>query len=91
MGLSDVVAGQRNEEGIATAIVILKQKFGERLTTVEALRQQHAHTTTYIPSQLPDAVVFPENASEVVEIVQICAAQKVPVIPFGAGTSLEGR
>ncbi len=91
MGLSDVVAGWRNEDGIATAIGILKQRFGERLATTEALRQQHAHTTTYIPSQLPDAVVFPENGDEVAEIVRICAAHKVPVIPFGAGTSLEGQ
>ncbi|MDF1779120.1 MAG: FAD-linked oxidase C-terminal domain-containing protein [Rhizobiaceae bacterium] len=91
MALSDVVAGARNEEGIGAAIGILKQRFGERFSTGTALREQHAHTTTYIPSQIPDAVVFPENADEVQEIVQVCAAHKVPMIAFGTGTSLEGH
>ena len=91
MGLSDVVAGPRNEEGIAAAVGILKQRFGDRLSTGQSLREQHAHTTTYLPSQLPDAVVFPESSDEVKEIVRICADHKVPIIPFGAGTSLEGH
>jgi D-lactate dehydrogenase (cytochrome) len=91
MGLSDVVAGPRNEEGIAAAIGILKQRFGEHLHTAEAHRQQHTHTLTYLPKQLPDAVVMPESAGEVCDIVGICADHKVPIVPFGAGTSLEGH
>ncbi|MBE1284349.1 MAG: FAD-binding protein [Rhodobacteraceae bacterium] len=81
----------RNEGGIETAIGILKQQFGERLQTGQSIREQHGHTTTYIVNQMPDAVVFPENTGEVAEIVKICAAHKVPVIPFGTGTSLEGH
>src|SRR5690606_38272285 len=55
------------------------------------MRAQHAHTTTYIPAQLPDGVVFVENAEEVKAVVSLCAELKVPVIPFGTGSSLEGQ
>ncbi|MEP9371786.1 FAD-linked oxidase C-terminal domain-containing protein [Mesorhizobium sp. KR1-2] len=91
MALSDVAAVQRNEDGIAAVLSILKQRFGERFQTGAAMREQHAHTTTYIPTQAPDGVVFPETTEEVQEIVRACAALRVPVIAFGTGTSLEGH
>ncbi|MEP0943831.1 MAG: FAD-binding protein, partial [Rhizobiaceae bacterium] len=90
MALADLEASQRNEGGIATAVGILKQRFGDQLQTNQSLREQHSHTTTYIPSQLPDAVIFPNSTEEVQEIVRTCAEHKVPIIPFGTGTSLEG-
>ncbi|EFL90785.1 FAD-binding oxidoreductase [Ahrensia sp. R2A130] len=90
MALADLQAANRNDGGIETAISILKQRFGERLSTHQALREQHCHTTTYIPSQLPDAVVQPHTTEEVQDIVRICAEHRVPIIPFGTGTSLEG-
>jgi D-lactate dehydrogenase (cytochrome) len=46
----------------ATAISVLRQRFGDRLQTGEAIRQQHAHTLTWIPNQPPDAVIFAETA-----------------------------
>ncbi|RWJ14658.1 MAG: FAD-binding oxidoreductase, partial [Mesorhizobium sp.] len=52
---------------------------------------QHAHTTTYIPTQAPDGVAFPETTAEVQETVSACAAHRVPVIAFGVGSSLEGH
>ena len=90
MALADLQEVSRNDQGIETAISILKQRFGEQLQTGHSLREQHSHTTTYIPSQLPDAVVFAESTEQVQEIVRVCAEHKVPVIPFGTGTSLEG-
>ena len=81
----------RNDSGIETAIAILKQQFGDRLQTGAAIRQQHGHTTTWIANQPPDAVVFARDTQEVSDIVRTCAAHKVPVIPFGTGTSLEGH
>ncbi len=81
----------RNETGIETVIGILKQRFGDRLQTGLAVREQHGHTTTWIDNQMPDAVVFPHSTQEVSEIVKACAAHKVPVIGFGTGTSLEGH
>jgi D-lactate dehydrogenase (cytochrome) len=76
---------------VATAIGILRQRFGERLQTGEAIRQQHANTITWIPNQPPDAVIWVESQDEVVEVVRVAGAYRVPIIPFGAGTSLEGH
>lgn len=69
----------------------LAARFGNRLVTSLAVRQQHGHTLTWIPNLPPDAVVFPQSTEEVAEIVKICAAHGVPVIAFGTGTSLEGH
>ncbi|CUJ85161.1 putative FAD-linked oxidoreductase [Shimia thalassica] len=81
----------RNETGIASVLGVLKQRFGEKFQTGEAIREQHGHTTTWIRTQAPDAVVYPQNSDEVAEVVKICAEHKVPVIGFGTGTSLEGH
>ncbi|EEE37052.1 D-lactate dehydrogenase (cytochrome) [Rhodobacteraceae bacterium KLH11] len=81
----------RNEAGIETAVGILKQRFGDRLQTGAAIRAQHGHTTTWIENQSPDAVVFPHSTEDVAQIIRTCGAHKVPVIPFGTGTSLEGH
>ncbi|NLH79703.1 MAG: FAD-binding protein, partial [Phyllobacteriaceae bacterium] len=81
----------RNATGIAAAIARLNDRFGERLSTSPSLREQHGHTLTWIPNQPPDAVVFAKSEAEVQEIVRICAANDCPIVPFGAGTSLEGH
>ncbi|MGL4489580.1 MAG: FAD-binding oxidoreductase [Rhizobiaceae bacterium] len=91
MSLKDISLLPRNDKGIATAVSILKQRFGEQCHTGADIRRQHAHTTTYIPNQPPDAVVFAASAHDVQEVVRICAEHCVPIIPFGAGTSLEGH
>jgi D-lactate dehydrogenase (cytochrome) len=78
-------------ENIRTAIGILNQHFAERVKTGESIRAQHAHTTTIIPPQLPDAVIFAHNDDDIQTIVDICGRYKVPVIPFGIGSSLEGQ
>jgi D-lactate dehydrogenase (cytochrome) len=76
---------------IATALGILRQRFGDRMQTGETVRRQHAHTLTWLPNQPPDAVIWPDNTEEVQEVVRIAATHRVPIIPFGAGTSLEGH
>ncbi len=91
MALADIVKVERNEAGIATALGILKQRFGERFGTGHDVRHQHAHTTTYIPTQAPDGVVFAESAEDVQEVVRVCAEHRVPAIAFGTGSSLEGH
>jgi D-lactate dehydrogenase (cytochrome) len=75
----------------AGALAILAQRLGERLSVAPAVREQHANTTTWVANQPPDAVAFPASTEEVQAIVRICAAYGLPVIPFGAGTSLEGQ
>jgi D-lactate dehydrogenase (cytochrome) len=72
-------------------IAALAARFGNRLVTSSAVREQHANTVTWIGNQPPDAVVFPQRTEDVQEIVRLCAAARVPVIAFGTGTSLEGQ
>ena len=86
-----VRTAQRPPADTATAIAILRQRFGDRLQTGEALRRQHAHTLTWLENQPPDAVIWPTSTEEVQNIVHVAAAHRVPIIPFGAGTSLEGH
>lgn len=81
----------RNEDGIAAALGVLKQQFGEAFYTGQSMREQHGHTTTWIKTQAPDAVIFATSTQEVSDIVKTCATHKVPVIAYGTGTSLEGH
>ncbi|MCB1970005.1 MAG: FAD-binding protein [Geminicoccaceae bacterium] len=77
----------------ATASVIagLQQQFGERCTTSQAVREQHGHGESYHPTRLPDAVIMPHSTDEVAAIARLCNEHGVPIIAFGAGTSLEGH
>jgi D-lactate dehydrogenase (cytochrome) len=78
-------------KAVATTIGALAAALGNRLVTSLATRQQHGNTTTWLVSEPPDAVVFPQTVDEVRQIVGLCATNGVPVIPFGVGTSLEGH
>lgn len=91
MALADLKQIDRNATGIDTVVGVLRQRYGDRFQTGQSIREQHAHTTTYIPSQLPDGVFFAESSEDVSEVVRICADHRVPLIPFGVGTSLEGH
>ncbi len=73
------------------AIARLHNLLGDRLTTNPVLREQHGKDLTWAPSAAPDAVAFVQSTEEVQAIVQICAEKRVPVIPYGTGTSLEGH
>jgi D-lactate dehydrogenase (cytochrome) len=72
-------------------IAALRARFGERLSTAAAVREQHGRDESYHTPAPPDAVVFAHSTEEVAEIVALCARHKTPVIPFGTGTSLEGH
>ncbi|MBU2580306.1 MAG: FAD-binding protein [Alphaproteobacteria bacterium] len=73
------------------AIADLQQSLPGLVETGEGICRQHAHTLTWIECQPPDAVVFARSTVDVVEVVRIAARHRVPIIPFGAGTSLEGH
>jgi D-lactate dehydrogenase (cytochrome) len=78
--------------GAADAVIVkLAQKFGNRLVTAQAVRAQHANTVTWIANEPPDAVVYPQSTEDVQAVVRLAAAEGVPVIAFGTGTSLEGQ
>ncbi len=78
---------ERNQAAIAA----LRARFGARLSTSAAVREQHGKDESYHAPQAPDAVVFVQSIQEITETVRICAAHHTPLIPFGAGTSLEGH
>jgi D-lactate dehydrogenase (cytochrome) len=69
----------------------LKSLLDRRATTVESVREHHSHGESYHPAALPDVVCFPHSTEEVSEILKISAKYHVPVIPFGAGTSMEAQ
>ena len=81
----------RDAKAIEAAVRALTARFGNRLVTSQAVREQHGNTITWIENQPPDAVIYPQSTEEVQEIVRICAERRVPVIAFGTGTSLEGH
>lgn len=91
MALAAEKTGARNQKAVGAAITALAAQFGNRLVTSQAVREQHGNTLTWIANQPPDAVVFPQSTADVQDAVRICAQHKVPVIPFGTGTSLEGH
>ncbi len=78
-------------QALASTLEALAARFGNRLVTSQAVREQHAHTTTWLPSQPPDAVVMAQETADIQDVVRICARHGVPVIAFGTGTSLEGQ
>lgn len=63
---------------------------GDRFSTSVAVCEQHGHDESYHATLPPDGVAFVRSTEEVAAVVRLCAAHRVPMIPFGAGTSLEG-
>jgi D-lactate dehydrogenase (cytochrome) len=78
-------------DGKAAALGELAALLGARFTTAAAVREAHGRDESWHPVAAPDAVAFAQTTDEVAAIVRICAAHGLPVIAFGAGTSLEGH
>lgn len=76
---------------LGAVIAELSQRYGNRCSTSQSVREQHAHSLTWLPNQPPDAVVYPLDTAEIQHIVTLCAEHDVPIIAFGTGTSLEGH
>jgi D-lactate dehydrogenase (cytochrome) len=91
LAAKSVIPPVRDPKAVEAAIAALAAAFGNRLVTSLAVREQHGNTFTWIANEPPDAVMFPQSAADVQQIVRICAAHRVPVIAFGTGTSLEGH
>ncbi|BDB28038.1 oxidoreductase [Cupriavidus sp. TA19] len=72
-------------------LALLEQKFGERFSRSAAVLLQHGTDESAYPPAPPDAVVFVTGTDEVAFVVQACARERVPVIAFGAGSSVEGH
>ena len=69
----------------------LRGRFGDRYSTAAAVREHHGKDDSHHPPVPPDAVVFAQSTEDVVFVVRACARHGTPVIPFGAGTSIEGH
>ena len=76
---------------VDAVMTLAKEFLGERMTTNAALREQHSHGEDTNPPVLPDGVAFIETTEEASKLLALCHAHRVPVVPFGAGTSLEGH
>ena len=82
-------ASMQNE--LSLLIDDLRVEFGDRLSTVQSVCDQHGRGESWHPVEAPDAVCFPRDNDEVASIVKQCSAYNIPVIAYGTGTSLEGQ
>ncbi len=76
------------DEGFVAA---LRQRFGDALDLSEGIRRQHGTSEAHFAEALPDAVVFAASTEEVADCVRLCVEAGVAIVPFGAGTSIEGN
>ena len=77
---------------LASAIIAeLQSRYGQRVSVNPSVRNQHAHGEGLAAHHAPDAVVWPESTDEICDILRRCDQHRVPLIAFGAGTSLEGH
>ena len=76
---------------VDTVIEAARGFLGERITTNATLREHHSHGQDTQPPALPDAVAFVETSEEAARLLALRYAQQVPIVPWGAGTSLEGH
>ena len=76
---------------IETVVAAARALLGDRLSTASALREQHSRGEDTTTPTLPDAVAFVESTTEVSQLLALAYQHGVPVVPFGAGTSLEGH
>jgi D-lactate dehydrogenase (cytochrome) len=80
-----------NRAAIEAALVELHAILGARVTAGLAVREHHSHGESTHPPGLPDLVCFPHSTLEVSQILGVSGRHSLPVVPFGAGTSLEGH
>ena len=74
-----------------TVISAIRDFLGERLATTNAMREQYSHGEDAQPPHKPDAVAFIDTTEEAARVLALCNTHGVPVVPYGAGTSLEGH
>src|SRR5687767_4342818 len=72
-------------------IAELQGALGDRVSVAAATREQHGQDEGWHEGATPDAVLFAESTDDVIAAVTACARHRVPLIPFGVGTSLEGH
>ena len=86
-----ITNGQPPREVLDQVIKELNEMFPKRVSTSLAVREQFATDFSFHEVSPADAVITAHSSEEVSKIVKICAKYKVPIIPHGTGTSLEGH
>src|ERR1700683_936521 len=79
------------ETAIEAALGEMRAFRGDRATEAHTVREHHSHGESSHAPGLPDLVCFPRTTEEVSLIVKVSGRHGLPVVPFGAGTSLEGN
>ena len=85
------MATASSSAAVEQAIRELKAQLGSRATDAQAVREHHSHGESYHTPAPPDVVCFPVSTEEVAAIATIAARHRLPLVPFGAGSSLEGH
>jgi D-lactate dehydrogenase (cytochrome) len=86
---SSPIAGRRSAS--PGLLQELRDRFKERCSTGQSIRDQHGRDDSPYDTTPPDCVIFPTTTAEVAEVVRMCGRHRVPVIAYGAGTSIEGH
>jgi D-lactate dehydrogenase (cytochrome) len=89
--MTSAVLSRPSRSSIDSALSELAAALGNRLVMSQAVRAQHINVTTWSAGGHPDGVVFPQSTAEIQSAARICARHGMPIIPFGAGSSLEGH
>ncbi len=84
-------ADRQTAEEREPALAAIAALLGPRLTRSPSDREIHGRSESWYPPMPPDAVAYPETSEEVCRILEICSRHRLPVIPWGTGTSLEGQ
>jgi len=79
------------EEAVEAAFAELEAAFGKRATRSDSQREHHSHGESHHAPARPDIVCFPKSTEEVSAILNVSARHELPVVAFGAGTSVEGQ
>uniref|UniRef100_UPI00016AFDCA FAD-binding oxidoreductase n=1 Tax=Burkholderia humptydooensis TaxID=430531 RepID=UPI00016AFDCA len=87
----DAPAAFATPETVGRCVDELRTVVGERLVVGRAVREQHGKDISFHPGAPPDAVAFVQSTAEVAAITRVCHRLRVPLIPFGTGTSCEGH
>jgi D-lactate dehydrogenase (cytochrome) len=89
--MDPVVVPKAGAKSVEAAFSDLEALLGKRVTRSDAQREHHSRGESHHAPAPPDIVCFPHSTDEVSEIVKVSARHQLPIIPFGAGTSVEGH
>jgi D-lactate dehydrogenase (cytochrome) len=85
------VTARRSHRDMDVVLAALRARFDDRITTSASVLEQHGRDEGHHATMPPDVVVYAQSTDDVVAVVGLCREHKIPLIPYGTGTSLEGH